>query len=154
MYFSSPCTLNFYYEKVLFLFMLSFLVSSLFAQKNKDSIAIMKVLNEQDEAWNRGDIDTYMETYWKSDSLLFIGKKGPTYGWENTKNNYKKGYPDTAAMGKLSFELINVKRLSAEYYSVVGKWFLKRSVGDIGGAFTLIFRKIKGKWLIIQDHSS
>ena len=134
--------------------MLSFLVSSLFAQKNKDSIAIMKVLNEQDEAWNRGDIDTYMETYWKSDSLLFIGKKGPTYGWENTKNNYKKGYPDTAAMGKLSFELINVKRLSAEYYSVVGKWFLKRSVGDIGGAFTLIFRKIKGKWLIIQDHSS
>ena len=134
--------------------MFSFLVSNLFAQKNKDSIAILKVLNEQDAAWNRGDIDTYMETYWKSDSLLFIGKKGPTYGWENTKNNYKKGYPDTTSMGKLSFELINVKRLSAEYYSVVGKWFLKRSIGDIGGAFTLILRKIKGKWLIIQDHSS
>ena len=141
-------------KNLLFLFIFSVLISNLFAQKNKDSIAVMKVMEEQDAAWNRGDIDTYMETYWKSDSLLFIGKKGPTYGWENTKNNYKKGYPDTASMGKLSFELINVKRLSAEYYSVVGKWFLKRSIGDIGGAFTLIFRKIKGKWVIIQDHSS
>ena len=111
-------------------------------------------MNEQINAWNNGDIDAYMETYWKSDSLLFIGKNGPTYGWELTKKNYKKGYPDTAAMGKLRFELIQMKRLSVAYYSVVGKWFLKRSIGDIGGAFTLIFRKVKGKWLIIQDHSS
>ncbi|MCY7292280.1 MAG: DUF4440 domain-containing protein, partial [Ferruginibacter sp.] len=86
--------------------------------------------------------------------MMFIGKSGPTYGWENTLKNYKKNYPDTAAMGKLNFELISVKRLSVLYYSVVGKWRLKRSIGDVGGAFTLIFKKIKKKWVIVQDHSS
>jgi ketosteroid isomerase-like protein len=124
------------------------------AQKNKDSILIMEVMNAQVSAWNNGDIDKYMETYWESDSLLFISKSGPTYGYEQTKKNYKKGYPDTAAMGKLRFEIIQAKRLSVMYYSVVGKWNLTRSIGNVGGAFTLIFRKIKGKWVIIQDHSS
>lgn len=57
-------------------------------------------------------------------------------------------------MGKLRFELITVKRLSDEYYFVVGKWFLKRSIGDIGGHYNLLFRKINGKWVIIADHSS
>jgi hypothetical protein len=95
-----------------------------------------------------------MGGYWRNDSLMFIGKNGPTYGWENTLKNYKKGYPDIEAMGKLDFTLIDVKRLSPEYYSVVGKWHLKRLVGDIGGTFTLLFKKIKRQWLIIQDHSS
>jgi hypothetical protein len=128
--------------------------TALFAQKNKDSLMVIHVMDEQTTAWNNGDIDTYMETYWKSDSLMFIGKNGPTYGWEKTRSNYKKSYPDTATMGKLSCELIQMKRLSVMYYSVVGKWYLKRSIGDIGGAFTLLFKKIKGKWVIIQDHSS
>jgi hypothetical protein len=128
--------------------------TTLFAQKNKDSLMVIHVMDEQTTAWNNGDIDTYMETYWKSDSLMFIGKNGPTYGWEKTRSNYKKSYPDTATMGKLSCELIQMKRLSVMYYSVVGKWYLKRSIGDIGGAFTLLFKKIKGKWVIIQDHSS
>ena len=141
-------------SKIILVISFTFCITILFAQKNKDSIAILTVMNEQTNAWNNGDIDNYMKTYWHSDSLMFIGKNGPTYGWEKTRANYKKGYPDTASMGKLRFELIQVKRMSAEYYSVVGKWFLKRSIGDIGGAFTLIFRKIKGEWLIIQDHSS
>ena len=85
---------------------------------------------------------------------MFIGKNGPTYGWENTLKNYQKSYPDTAAMGKLNFDLISVKRLSVLYYSVVGKWHLKRTVGDLNGAFTLLFKKIKKRWVIIQDHSS
>jgi ketosteroid isomerase-like protein len=134
------------------LFCLSFFIQS-FAQVKDDSL-ILKTLSEQSSAWNAGDIDKFMEPYWHSDSLMFIGKNGPTYGWENTKQNYKKGYPDTAAMGKLNFEIISIKRLSGLYYSVVGKWHLKRSIGDIGGAFTLIFKKIKNKWVIIQDHSS
>lgn len=116
--------------------------------------SIKQLLHAQDAAWNRGDIDQFMSTYWNSDSLMFIGKSGVTYGYTNTLNNYKKGYPDTAHMGKLHFDLVEFKRLSAEYYFVVGKWFLTRSVGNINGAFTLLMRKIKGKWYIIADHSS
>jgi len=122
--------------------------------QSKDELAIRKVLETQNAAWNRGDIDGFMKGYWENDSLMFIGKTGVTYGWANTLKNYKKGYPDTAAMGKLTFTLIQVKKLSKEYYHVTGKWFLKRSIGDVGGAYTLLFRKINGEWVIISDHSS
>ena len=123
------------------------------AQSN-DETSIRQLLDQQTAAWNRGDIDRFMDGYWENDSLMFIGKSGVTYGWTNTLNNYKRGYPDTAAMGKLRFELLTVKRLSDEYYFVVGKWFLQRSIGNIGGHYNLLFRKINGKWVIIADHSS
>jgi ketosteroid isomerase-like protein len=122
--------------------------------QSKNETAIRQILDEQTKAWNKGDIDGFMKGYWKNDSLMFIGKSGITYGWQNTLNNYKKGYPDTAAMGKLSFDILVIKSLSPEYYHVVGKWFLKRSIGDLGGYYTLLFRKIKGRWVIISDHSS
>src|SRR5690349_11438540 len=77
-----------------------------------DETVIRQLLDKQTLAWNRGDLETFMETYWKSDSLMFIGKSGVTYGWTNTLNNYKKGYPDTTAMGKLSFDILLIKRLS------------------------------------------
>ena len=122
--------------------------------QSKDELAIRKLLDQQSEAWNRGDIAGFMEGYWKNDSLMFIGKSGVTYGWKATLNNYKRGYPDTASMGKLNFELIRIKRLSSTYQFVVGKWFLKRSIGDVGGHFNLLFQKIGGVWVIIVDHSS
>jgi len=122
--------------------------------QSTDEISIRQLLDQQTAAWNRGDIDRFMDGYWENDSLMFIGKSGVTYGWTNTLNNYKRGYPDTAAMGKLRFELLTVKRLSDEYYFVVGKWFLQRSIGNIGGHYNLLFRKINGKWAIIADHSS
>jgi hypothetical protein len=122
--------------------------------QDKNVKKIMSILDKQDAAWNRGDIDAFMEGYWESDSLKFIGKNGVTYGYTNTLNNYKRGYPDTAAMGKLTFHIINVEKLSGRYYTVVGKWFLKRSVGDVGGHYSLLFRRIKGKWVIVLDHSS
>ena len=140
-------------EKI-FVILLYMLFSANVFSQTTDEQKIKDAMTEQLNAWNAGDIDRYMETYWHSDSLMFIGKSGPTYGFEKTKANYKKGYPDTAAMGKLDFEIISMKRLSVMYYSVVGKWHLKRSIGDIGGAFTLLFKKIKKKWVIIQDHSS
>ena len=133
--------------------MIFFAVAKINAQ-TADGILIRNTLAEQTTAWNAGDLEKFMEGYWRSDSMMFIGKSGATYGWDNTLQNYKKNYPDTAAMGKLAFELISVKRLSVMYYSVVGKWHLKRSIGDVGGAFTLIFKKIKKKWVIVQDHSS
>ena len=139
-------------RKLLFAFFL--LTTSLAFSQSKDESAIRKILDDQTAAWNRGDIDGFMKGYWESDSLMFIGKSGVTYGWSNTLKNYKKNYPDTAAMGKLAFTLIQVKKLSIEYYHVTGKWLLKRSIGDIGGHYTLLFRKINGRWVIISDHSS
>lgn len=95
-----------------------------------------------------------MNGYWKSDSLMFIGKNGVTYGYNKTLNNYRRNYPDTAAMGKLTFDILEVKRLSADHYFVLGKWMLQRSIGDLSGHYTLLFRKINGEWVIVADHSS
>ena len=122
--------------------------------QSKDEPSIRQLLNEQTTAWNQGNIDRFMKTYWESDSLMFIGKSGITYGWLNTLNNYKKNYPDTAAMGKLSFDILLVKRLSFQYFQVIGKWQLQRSMGDLSGHYTLLLKKVKGKWVIISDHSS
>src|SRR5687768_11918256 len=124
---------------------------------NAQSIAekdINKVLSNQVVSWNAGDLDVFMEGYWNNDSLMFVGKKGVTYGYQNVLNNYRKGYPDTAAMGQLSYDIIHIKELSPAYYFIVGKYHLARSIGDAQGHFTLLFRKINGKWLIICDQSS
>lgn len=119
-----------------------------------DEAAILSLLDKQNAAWNRGDLEEFMRGYWESDSLMFVGKSGVTYGWTNTLNNYKKGYPDTAAMGKLTFTNIKVKRLSKKYYFIVGKWYLKRSIGDVSGHYNLLMEKINGRWVIVADHSS
>ncbi|MEY3948406.1 MAG: hypothetical protein RL512_1217 [Bacteroidota bacterium] len=123
------------------------------AQKNA-RLKILTLLDTQTQAWNRGDLEGFMKGYWENDSLRFIGKSGITYGYNNTLNNYKRGYPDTAAMGKLQFTILVVKKLSARYYEVVGKWYLKRSIGDVSGHYTLLLRKINSKWVIVSDHSS
>jgi ketosteroid isomerase-like protein len=122
--------------------------------QNKDELAIKAVLDEQTKAWNKGDLQSFMNGYWESDSLVFIGKSGPKYGYKTTLENYKKSYPDTAAMGKLKFDILQVKRLSIIYFFVVGKWHLQRSIGDVEGHFTLLFKKVKTKWVIVADHSS
>ncbi|MGG9964250.1 YybH family protein [Ferruginibacter sp. SUN106] len=141
-------------KKLLYLFLLSFTISTSASAQSKDELAIRNSMAQQLNAWNTGDLDRFMLTYWQSDSLKFIGKSGITYGWQKTLENYKKGYPDTAAMGKLDFNILEVKRLSVLYYFVVGKWHLTRSIGDVSGHFTLLFKKIKNNWVIVVDHSS
>jgi hypothetical protein len=128
-------------------------VFSIKAQPN-DEASIRSILSEQTVAWNSGNLEAFMGGYWKSDSLMFIGNRGISYGWQKALDNYKKGYPDTTAMGKLNFDLLQIKRLSADYFFVIGKWHLTRSIGDIGGAFTLPFRQQKEGWVIVADHSS
>jgi ketosteroid isomerase-like protein len=128
-------------------------LSSAFAQ-TKDEIAVRNILSKQTTAWNTGNVDAFMQGYWQSDSLMFIGKSGVTYGWQKTLDNYKKNYPDATAMGKLNFTILQTKRLSMMYYFVVGKWHLARTIGDLNGHFTLLFKKIKNTWVIISDHSS
>ncbi len=122
--------------------------------QNKDETEIRDVLNSQILQWNKGDLASFMKGYWNNDSLMFVGKSGPTYGYRQTLANYQKNYPDQAARGTLSFHILSTKRLSPEYYFVLGKFMLKRSIGDASGHLTLLFRKISGQWLIVCDHSS
>ena len=116
--------------------------------------AIRKVMADQAEAWNRGSLDDFMKGYWHNDSLIFVGKSGLSYGYTTALNNYKKNYDSPDKMGKLFFTLLRVDRLSPDHCSVIGKWLLKRKAGDIGGIYTLLFRKVGGRWLIVVDHTS
>lgn len=136
------------------LFTLAIFYSTTLAAQSKDEKAILQMLEVQNNAWNRGDIAGFMKGYWENDSLMFVGKSGVTYGYKNTLENYKKGYPDTAAMGKLTTTNIKITRLSGKYYFIIGKWYLKRSIGDVSGHYNLLLKKIKGTWVVVADHSS
>ena len=138
-------------KKIIFSFILLFYSCCLLAQ---DKEAVLKVLETQRQAWNRGDIDTYMQGYWKSDSLVFVGKAAPVYGWESTLQRYKKTYPGKAAVGQLTFDIIQVKVLDNHNAFILGGWHLKREKDTLGGYFTLWFRKINGEWKIVCDHTS
>ena len=98
--------------------------------QSADEQAIRAAMDQQAKDWNSGNIEAFMETYLKSDSIMFIGHNGITYGWDSTLAHYKRGYPNKAAMGTLSFELKEFKQLSPEYYFVVGKFILEREIGE------------------------
>lgn len=138
----------------LFLILICFGFLGNLSAQQEDEQAIRLLLNRQQDDWNRGDIQAFMEGYWRSDSLMFIGSKGVTYGFNNTWERYKKNYDSREKMGSLRFDLLHVNRLSADVFMVVGKWQLTRTVGDIGGHYTLILRKIDGRWVIVSDHTS
>lgn len=119
-----------------------------------DEKAILDVMAMQESAWSAGDLDTFMEGYWKSEDLVFVGRNGPQYGWQTTLDNYKKGYPDKSAMGKLKFEVVRMTRISDDAYSMIGMYTLIRAEDQPSGYFTLVWKKIKNKWLIVSDHTS
>ncbi len=122
--------------------------------QNTDSLAIRQIMAAQETAWNTGDLPGFMAGYWRSDSLTFIGSRGLTHGWQATLDNYRKGYPDREAMGRLVFTLLTVEQLSPTSAYVIGKWQLVRTKGDLSGHFTLLWKKIAGVWVIVADHSS
>lgn len=138
------------------IFLIHLFFASLIFSQNKLSQEneIIKVMKLQETAWNKGDIESYMSGYWKSDSLKFIRSKGIQYGWEKTLSNYKKSYPDKEAMGILSLEVISLEVLNDETAFMLGSWKLKREIGDLSGYFTLLWRKINGEWKVVIDHSS
>jgi ketosteroid isomerase-like protein len=115
---------------------------------------IRTVLAQQQDCWNQGDIECFMQGYWNSDSLRFIGKSGINYGWQATLNNYRRTYPNKNAMGTLNFELINLEPLGNDHYLVTGKWKLTRESDEPHGLFTLIWKRFGDDWNIIYDHSS
>lgn len=135
----------------LFLFMIVTITSH---AQSKDEIEIRKILADQISFWNKGDIPKFMQGYWESDSLVFIGKNGPTYGFNNTLSNYQKNYPNKDYMGILNFDILSVQAIEKDHYFVIGKFMLERKVGNASGHFTLIFKRIKGVWKIVSDHSS
>ncbi|RYY19406.1 MAG: nuclear transport factor 2 family protein [Chitinophagaceae bacterium] len=122
--------------------------------QSQDEQRIRAILTAQEAEWNRANPAGYMKGYWEHDSLLFIGKNGPTYGFSATLERYKKAYPDARAMGILKTEILSMKRLSEAYYFVVGKWHLSRKDGDLQGSYTLLFQLIDDQWVIVADHSS
>ena len=124
------------------------------AAQSKEESRVRQLLATQVQDWNQGDVAGFMQGYWNDDSLLFINKDGPQYGWQPVLDHFKKGYPNVEAMGELTFNGLILKRLTGEYYFVAGQWRLHRMSGDMGGQFTLLLRKIKGEWRIVVDHTS
>ncbi|HEY5565109.1 MAG TPA: class D beta-lactamase [Rhodothermia bacterium] len=126
-----------------------------FAQRaaSPDS-AIRNVLSDQQDAWNRGDIDAFMDGYWKSDSLRFASGGEVQRGWRATLDRYHRAYPDRAAMGDLSFTIYSVDILSDEDAFVFGRFTLERENDRPTGLFTLLFRRFGDDWRIVFDHTS
>ncbi len=125
------------------------------AQPAADRRAILLVLKRQTEDWNAGRVDKFMNGYWPSDSLTFVGKTGITYGYQATLANYKKRYPDRESMGTLKFDILQMDFPGPNVAYVIGRWHLTRpKLGNAEGHFTLLWRRIKKRWVIISDHSS
>lgn len=127
--------------------------SSLLVQGMPEPVAA--TMQRQQDAWNRADLVGFMEGYLPSDSLMFIGKSGVTFGHAATLERYMTGYPDAAAMGTLTFENLKWISLGRKAGWLMGKWALqKESQEDAEGMYTLLWQKIDGMWLIVADHSS
>lgn len=141
-------------KKIIFTAILFAIVHFCVAQSS-DEARIREILDRQAACWTAGDLDCFMDSYWKSDSLQFVGKSGITYGWQATYDRYVKSYPDREAMGALTFEVIDAKQTGPDSFFVLGKWHLDREKsGDVGGHFTLLWKRIEGEWVIVTDHSS
>src|SRR5258706_15581556 len=142
-------------KKIVGLLLLSVFIQCTNAQSKRsaDEKEIRSVLDKQVVAWNEANIDEFMKGYWKSDSILFIGSK-ITSGWDSTLVRYKKSYPNRAAMGKLRFEILRMDFISSDSYLITGKYFLAREKDNPSGIFTLLFKKKKGNWVIVYDHTS
>lgn len=124
-----------------------------FAQMKSTENAIRKVMNEQAAAWNRGDIDGFMQGYWNSPKLVFVSSE-VTRGWQPTLDRYKRSYSTREKMGSLTFSDLEITVLSKDAAVVLGSWSIARTVDKPHGKFTLTFRKFREGWRIIMDHTS
>lgn len=120
----------------------------------QDILAIKKVMYAQQEAWSRHDLEGFMQGYWMNDSLKFYGQSGLTKGWRQTLANYQKSYPKPEDTGVLNFDLLDISPITPGAYWVMGRYHLKRSVGDAQGSFLVIFKNIEGSWKIVADMSA
>ena len=121
--------------------------------EKEDKTAILAVMKLQEKAWSAHDLEGFMQGYWKNDSLKFYGGGGITKGWQQTLDNYKKGYPTKEHSGTLNFIINDISKIDEGSYWVMGEYYLKRSVGDANGVFIIIFKEIEGVWKIVADMS-
>jgi ketosteroid isomerase-like protein len=119
-----------------------------------DKTSITVVLNAQQAAWNRGDVDTFLVGYWHSPELTFSGSSGVSRGWDGVMARYKKNYPDRATMGQLDFSELEFRFLGPDAALVLGHWHLKRDKGDVGGVFSLVWQRFPEGWKVVHDHTS
>jgi len=119
-------------------------------------VPISEAMAQQESAWNKGDIPGFMEAaYWQDTSLVFIGSRGITRGYNQTLENYLRSYPDAESMGTLAFENIQWLPMGSEHGLLIGKWNLFRTADTLSGHYTLGWRlQADGRWVIIADHSS
>jgi uncharacterized protein (TIGR02246 family) len=120
----------------------------------KLAAAIRAVIEAQRVAWNRGDIEGYMDGYARSADTVFVSGDNVTHGWQTVLDHYKKGYDSREKMGVLTFSDLEITPLGKDAAVVVGRWHLQRAKDEPHGRFTLIFRKTKQGWKIIHDHTS
>jgi beta-aspartyl-peptidase (threonine type) len=117
--------------------------------------AIAQVLEAQQTAWNKGDLQGFMQGYWQSDRLTFFSEATRTSGWQGTLDRYRKRYQgEGREMGQLSFREIETEVLGPDSALVRGRWQLRLKDKTAGGLFTLIFRKLPEGWRIVHDHTS
>lgn len=119
----------------------------------QDEQAVVKVLRDQEQYWNDGNIDGFMKGYWNSPELSFTSNNGVTKGWDQTNENFKTAYATKERMGELHFDIEAINRLSDSAYHVIGQFTLKRQDDAPSGFFTLIIKKIDGQWCIASDHT-
>ena len=150
-------SMGYFKPKYLFLVLFSTILLYSCNSKNtleKDKSSILEVMHQQELAWSKHDLEGFMKGYWKSDSLKFYGSSGLTKGWQNTLNNYKKGYPTSKESGTLKFTIDDISPIEKDSYWVMGQYHLTREAGNANGNFLIIFKKINGEWKIIADMSS
>jgi L-asparaginase / beta-aspartyl-peptidase len=124
------------------------------ADSDGDRAAITAVLSAQQTAWNRADVDKFLDGYWHSADLTFSGTGGIARGWDAVRTRYKKNYPDQDAMGHLEFSDLEFRFLGKDAALVLGHWHLARAKGDVGGVFSLVWQRFPEGWRIIHDHTS
>jgi ketosteroid isomerase-like protein len=124
------------------------------AQTPDASAQILAVMDAQAAAWNRGDVETFMTSYWKSDQTLFIGANGLARGYDAVLARYRKNYPDQKAMGHVSFSDLEVHITCGDAAFVVGQFHLVREKDSPSGIFSLDFRKFPEGWKIVLDHTT
>jgi len=123
-------------------------------ERESDRAAITKILEAQQNNWNHGKVDMFLEGYWHSPDLTFSGSGGIARGWDGVLARYKKNYPDRAAMGQLDFSGLEFHFLGNDAALVLGHWHLARAHSDIGGVFSLVWQRFPEGWRIIHDHTS
>ena len=139
---------------IIFCILMAATASAAPTQTQNATAQIRAVLRAQQEAWNRGDIDRFMNGYARSGSTLFVSEDTVRHGWETVRERYRKKYSDRAKMGTLKFSDLEITSLGADSALALGRWKLKRTKDQPHGRFTLIFRKTADGWRIVHDHTS